>query len=110
MGFLTKVREHPITSTTVMGARAVYSFVTETLWPVYSTGIVVGAICMIAASHEKQQVLDHLYGNNKQMKEDASAIVTESSKQFGNEVSYSIKQNVYSMPRAEFESEYAARR
>ena len=110
MGFLTKIREHPVTSNTVMGVRAVYTFVTETLWPVYSTGIVVGAICMIAASHEKQLVLDHLYGANKAMKDDATAITTESSKQFSNEVTYSIKQHVYSLPRDEFDREYAARR
>lgn len=110
VGFVEKIREHPITTTSIVAVRKVYGWVTENLWPVYSTGIVVSVMCMLAASQEKQILADHLYGRNQRFTENTTEITDNASKQLDEEVSIGIKRDVFTMSKAEFEGEYEARR
>lgn len=65
---------------------------------------------MLAASQEKQTLADHLYGNNKAFVADQTTIVSSASKHMDDEISFAIKQDVFSMPRQQFLAENEARR
>lgn len=110
MSFLDKIREHPVSTTTVVTVRKVYAWATENLWPVYSAGVIVSAMCMLAACQEKQTLADHLYGNNKTFQSDRSDIVGHAGKQMDEEISYAIKHDVFAMSKSAFEAEHEARR
>ena len=107
--FIETVKENSAVRTVVSAVKVTYSWVTERLWPVYSVGIVVSAVCMIAAAQEKQIVADHLFGSNAKFRENPTEVAAATSKLMKDEVSIAVKQAVWNMPKNEFQSEYAER-
>ena len=107
--FIETIKENSALRTVVGAVKTTYSYVTERLWPVYSVGIVVSAICMIAAAQEKQMVADHLFGSNTMFRENPSEAASATSKLMKDEVGIAVKQAVWSMPKGEFQSEYSER-
>lgn len=109
VAFIDTIREHPVTTTGILTARKVYGWISENLWPVYSTGIVISVVCMLGAAQEKQILADHLYGQNKHFSENTTEVVDAASKQMDEEVAVGIKQDVFSLPKLKFVNEYESR-
>ena len=105
-----RVKELTVVRKTITVGTTVYSWTQERLWPVFSTGMVLSAVFLIANAQEKQTLADHLYGGNKTLRgEDGSDVVQKSSKALEDDIAISIKHEVWGMPAAEFRDEYRQR-
>ena len=87
-----------------LGAMA-WGYVTERLWPVYSTGMVVGTLMLIASMHEKQTLADHFFGHKANV---AESEVEEAQQLMEDELHRAVKRDVYRMPASEFQAEARA--
>jgi len=108
-GLLERITEHSFYRRGLEASRAAWHWLKEGLWPVYSVGMVVSAICIIAAAQEKQTLADHLYGANTEFRDDNLAVSTRSAKLFKEESAVAVKQEVWSLSKEEFEAEYNQR-
>lgn len=111
MGFLSAIKSNQYIAMGIDGAMAVYGFVSENLWPIYSAGAILSAVFMLAVAQEKQILGDHLHGSPRSVqlrdgKRDETII--RAKKLLEEESSIAIKQDVWALPKAEFEKEYAA--
>lgn len=93
---------------------AVWGWTRERLWPVYSAAIVLSVFEMLASSYEKQIMADHYYGNAGNAEgtlfgDSKAEIIEESKKLFHEEVSLSIKERIWAMPKETFRRVYDAR-
>ena len=106
MQLIEQLKENSTFQHCMQGARFAYAYVQTTLWPVYSTGMILSALCIIAAAQEKQMMADYLYGSRSTLQDDADAIVRRSTQMFDDETAHAVKQDVYSLTNAEFAAEY----
>jgi hypothetical protein len=91
---------------TVAAAAVTWNYVTERLWPIYSSGMVFGTIMLIASMHEKQTIADHFFGHKSEV---TAEEVENASQLMEDELHRAVKADVYRMPAAEFQAEYALR-
>lgn len=111
MGFLSFLKQNRYIATSVDGAISVYEYCTEKLWPVYSAGAVLSAIFMLAVAQEKQILGDHLHGSPRsvQLRDGKrEETIQKGHKLLEEEASIAIKQDVWALPKADFEQEYNA--
>ena len=104
--YLEAFTSHSVVRKATSIATTAFGWVQGNLWPVYSTGIVVATVCLLAASVEKQMLADHYYG------ESAGSIKAKNgsaaaSKLLDDEASASVKQSVWHLPKQKFEEEYS---
>ncbi|KEG11543.1 hypothetical protein DQ04_02511020 [Trypanosoma grayi] len=90
-------------------ATAAWGWVCERLWPVYTTGIILSALCMLASAQEKQILADHLHGADAAFQKDPALTVEEARKLFQEESAQGVKQVVWMLPSNEFRREYNER-
>lgn len=104
-----RVREHPVTNTVVGYASVGIAFVQVHLWPVFSTGMVLGTVAIVAAAYEKQMIADHLFGGSHAAKRRDAEAVSNASELLDEESTIAVKRAVWHLPRSEFKHEYIAR-
>ncbi|KAH9597233.1 hypothetical protein LSM04_006335 [Trypanosoma melophagium] len=113
--FAEKYHILPVYRTSLTAVMAAWGWVSERAWPIYSTGVILSVLCMLASAQEKQILADHLYGSDKrfqrqeQQKEAAVQTVEEARKLFQEESSQGVKQVVWMLPRDEYRREYEER-
>jgi ABC-type iron transport system FetAB permease component len=76
------------------------------LWPIYSTGAILGAVMMVGAIYEKQVLADVTYGKTE--KETLAALQTKSEAAVEDETKYAVRHQVYNMTAPEFRQLQAA--
>lgn len=112
MGFFAKLKSNTYISTGVDGALAIYGWATEHLWPIYSAGAVLSAVFMLVVAQEKQILGDHLHGSPRAVQLRGTGkreeTIQRAQKLLDEEASIAIKQDVWALPKAEFEREYNA--
>jgi hypothetical protein len=110
MKAIEAITENPVVSSTVSFVKTSYAWVTARLWPVFTAGMVVSAICVIATSHEKQLLADHLYGSNGALRADeADETLRKANALFDDELSRAVKADVWALSSSQFRAEYNAR-
>lgn len=109
-GLLERIKEVTVVRKAISIGGTVYAWTSEQLWPLYSTGMVLSAVFLIANIQEKQTLADHLYGGNKTVRgEDGQEVVQKASKRLEDDIALGIKHDVWTMPAAEFKDEYRQR-
>eukprot|EP00758_Cryptobia_borreli_P012634 Tbor_TRINITY_DN5765_c3_g1::TRINITY_DN5765_c3_g1_i1::g.20151::m.20151 len=106
MGFLDRLLENPIVSTTVKGTTFLYTLLTESLWPIYCCSIIISIFPLLGVSQEKQILADHLYGNGNNM---TVEIAKEAAVLLDEESNIAIKHQVWGLSGGDFRREYVAR-
>eukprot|EP00796_Vickermania_ingenoplastis_P007442 gene7442-5240_t len=76
-----------------------YQIVKASLWPVFSTGILLSAFNLICLSSEKQIIADHYYGDADTFEAEKTELLAESKRLFQEELSTAIKEHVWQMPQ-----------
>lgn len=91
--------------------RTSYDFVMGHVWPVYSTGVAVGFMFLLAAMHEKQTIADTQFGDGRLAKdpEECAGLMKHASELLEEEVNQSVKSDVYALSHAELKAEHAAK-
>lgn len=95
--------------TAVRATTTVWAWVKVRLWPLYSTGIIVSTLCLIASAQEKQLLADHLYGANPVLRNNRDDSVRDAKNKFEEDTTVAVKKHVFGMTRSEFDAEYSAR-
>ncbi|EAN96394.1 putative Archaic Translocase of outer membrane 14 kDa subunit [Trypanosoma cruzi] len=90
-------------------AMTAWGWVQERMWPVYSTGLILSALFMLASANEKQILADHLYGSDVVLQKEREKTVEEARKLFREESVQGVKQVVWMLPSGEFRGEYKER-
>ncbi|RNF14213.1 uncharacterized protein Tco025E_05900 [Trypanosoma conorhini] len=86
-----------------------WGWLQERAWPVYSTGLILSVLCVLATAHEKQILADSLYGGDVVLKNEREKTVEGARKLFQEEAAQGVKQLVWMLPAGEFRSEYHER-
>ncbi|ORC88687.1 uncharacterized protein TM35_000151180 [Trypanosoma theileri] len=115
--FVEKYHILPVYRSSLTAVMTAWGWVSERTWPIYSTGVILSVLCMLASAQEKQILADHLYGCDARFqqqqepkeKEAAAQAVEEARKLFHEESSQGVKQVVWMLPRDEFRREYEER-
>ena len=105
MGALSVITENKYVKLGYGLGALVYGYVTERLWPVYSTGMVVGTLMLIASMHEKQTIADHFFGHKAKVTNEE---VEEAQQLMDDELHRAVKRDVYRMPASKFHEEARA--
>ena len=86
-----------------------YNFAQAQIWPVYSTGTMVGFVFLIASMHEKQMLADCMYGSGKlHNSEEGQQLTSHASQLLDDEVQHAVKIDVFSLPAEHFRREYGS--
>ena len=94
-------------TTGVAFVKKAYAFCHSQVWPIYSTGTMVGFVFLIAAMHEKQMLADSLYGTGKlHSSEEGQQLTAHASQLLEDEVQHAVKVDVFSLPSEHFRREY----
>ena len=99
---LESVTENVYVRKSIMGAQWGASWLKDQLWPIYSTGIVVGALCLLASVHEKSLLADHYYGANHVLIDQQDREVKNAAAIMEDDASKAVKQYVWGLSSAEF--------
>lgn len=106
---LERVHNTRVYKTSRVVVSAVYGYVSDRLWPVYSTGMVVGSLLLIASMHEKQTIADHYFGAKCAKEALESEQVSAATQLMEDELQRAVKVDVYNMPASEFAAEHSQR-
>ena len=101
--------DNPVVARVGQWSRKVYNWLEPRVWPVYSTGMIVSAIAIMAAVNEKQLLADHLFGSNDVLRTEGDETLRKANSLFDDELAKGVKEDVWGMPRAKFSREYAMR-
>jgi hypothetical protein len=82
-----------------------WGYVTERVWPVYSTGMIFGTLMLIASMHEKQTIADHFFGHHKS--KIGAEEIEAATQLMDDEIQLAVKRDVYRMDAAKFSAEAA---
>eukprot|EP00759_Apiculatamorpha_spiralis_P012947 PhF_6_TR19789/c0_g1_i1/m.28854 len=102
MQVLDSIKESLIVRKAVSAGQWGASWLKDQLWPVYSTGAVIGALCLLASLHEKTILADHLYGATSPMRDQQEQIVKTGAQVMDEEASKAVKSYVWGLPADEF--------
>eukprot|EP00760_Papus_ankaliazontas_P002434 PhM_4_TR10/c0_g1_i1/m.587 len=91
------------------GFGLVSSWVKDQLWPIYSTGVVLGAVCLIASVHEKTMLADHLYGATSDLGDNTETVTKNATALMEEESVKSVKNFVWGLKKADFHDLHTAR-
>ena len=78
----------------------------DKIWPVYSIGMVVAAVALVGAVHEKQALADFFYGQATSEQLEEAARLAQAS--MDDETTHLVKTEIFSLSRAKFRSEASA--
>ena len=88
-----------------------YERIEEQLWPLYSSGVVVGALCLLSSMTEKTVVADHLCTRGRMdLQDQAESEIKKASQLMEAESLKSVKNYVWSLPSDEFQKLQAGRK
>lgn len=82
--------------------RGVVEWSLDKLWPVYSLGMVVAAVSLVGAVHEKSVLADHFYGSVNSETINKAAEAAQNS--FDDETSALVRHEVFQYSRDKFRS------
>ncbi len=87
---------------------AAWGWTKETLWPVYTTGMVLSVVCLIAGAYEKQVMVDSYFGCSK-AREDLDKDLKQASELLDKQSTSEVKREVWEMDREKFLAKYEQR-
>jgi hypothetical protein len=97
-----RILKHDVTQT----AFAIYGWVQERIWPIYSIGMVVAAVSLVGAVYEKQMIADYAFGSQtSDAVHDAQQTAAQS---LDDEAAHLVRAEVYGWNRAKFKQEALA--
>ncbi len=101
-----KITDSTVFKYSLAAVKVSYGYVSERLWPVYSVGMVIGTMMLIASMHEKQILADSLFGGKQGVTQEETA---EATQLMDDELHRAVKVDVYRLSAADFAAEAAQR-
>jgi len=99
---LESITENVYIRKCILGAQMGASWLKDQLWPIYSTGVVVGALCLLASVHEKTLLADHYYGANHSLQDHQEKEIKHASTVMEEDSAKAVKQYVWGLSQEEF--------
>ena len=103
---LEKLQEKIISSPAFQYGHALYQWGMEKIWPVYSMGMIVAAVSLVGAVHEKQALADHMYGSVPSDQVNQHAEAAQNS--LDDETASLVRSEVFTWSRNKFRHEALA--
>ena len=99
VSYLEKIQS----STAYKVGRGIVEWSLEKLWPVYSLGMVVAAVSLVGAVHEKSVLADHFYGSVNSETIEKAAETAQSS--LDDETTALVRHEVFQYSRDKFRAQ-----